>query len=192
MPGGDWQEPDFDWAQAHRLAADGGDERPTWAYEWPAGQRLAQALIQDQRCRGKRVVDLGCGRGPVGKAALASGAREVVFADSCSHILAYLDAWIAHNELTARARTWQHRWGEPVSEPAFDLVLGGDVCYRPECQGDLIASVAGLLAEDGLGILSDPRQRPEPALREFSAEYGLHLELTRTPGHYTELQLRWI
>ena len=60
--------PEHDWQHALANASAAGDERPTWGYQWPAGERLAAWLIdrwstQPTENLPRRIIDLGCGRG---------------------------------------------------------------------------------------------------------------------------------
>src|SRR5205085_8137477 len=49
---------------------------PYWALIWPSALALARFLIRtDALCRGKRVLELGCGAGLAGIVAAALGAR---------------------------------------------------------------------------------------------------------------------
>src|SRR3954468_15735379 len=53
---------------------------PYWAKLWPAAPLLAAAIIRNPPPSGKRALELGCGSGLVGIAALASG-LAVTFSD---------------------------------------------------------------------------------------------------------------
>ncbi len=149
----------------------------TWRYDWPAGGRLLGELAALIDPRGRRVVDLGCGRGRLGAWALAQGAAEVIFADQSANALA---------EVAARhpqGRTLVHRWGEPL--PPADLVLGGDILYRAALFPELIASLASALSQGGLALLADPRQTLEPELPRLAAAHGLDWREERRPAAYT-------
>lgn len=78
---------------------------------WPAAQALARILAHAPSiCRGKRVLELGCGLGAVGLAAAGSKAKEVLLTDADSAVLQQVA------DLVARDRP-------------FDLVLAADVLY---------------------------------------------------------------
>src|SRR5437016_2208097 len=53
---------------------------PYWAKLWPAAPLLAEAIVRAGWPRGTRVLELGCGSGLVGIAALACG-LDVTFSD---------------------------------------------------------------------------------------------------------------
>jgi predicted nicotinamide N-methyase len=167
--------PEFDWQQACQEAASNGDERPTWAYDWPAGEILAECLAELIDCRGKHVCDLGCGRGRLGRQALSLHAERVCFADGSQHPLAYLQQLV----VDARASFHQHRWGAPIPEAPYDLILGGDILYRPECFQDLLHSIATSLTATGKALLADPRNQLEPVLADLTRAEGLRWQTRR-------------
>ncbi len=164
----------------------GGDL--TWTYRWPAGERLAQALPGLVDCRGRRVLELGCGRGGCGRAALAQGAALAVFLDEAPQALAELERVLDQGGLRARAACLNARWGA-VLAPGFDLVLGGDILYRSACHPALIAAIAAALAPDGIALLSDPRQRLEENLPQLAAQEDLTWETERLTG-WTLVRIR--
>lgn len=153
----------------------------TWRYDWPAGGRLLAELDLLADPRGLCVIDLGCGRGRLGAWALAHGAARVVFADLSVEALA---------QVAARhpgAETLLHRWGEPL--PRADLLLGGDILYRPALFPDLVTSVATALGGGGRALMADPRKRLEPELDELCRQAGLDATVERRAAGYT--LLRW-
>ena len=160
----------------------------TWAYPWPAGERLAAYLAAglgvEVDCRKLRVAELGCGRGRCGLTALALGAAAVRFCDVAVEPLAYVGRALLANGLEGGS-TCQHAWGTPVPDGPYDLVLGADILYRPTFQRALLQSVVQSLAPAGRALLADPRSVLEPELKEIAVELGLHLRLERRPGPYT-------
>ena len=174
--------PEHNWQQAVEAAAAEGDERPTWAYDWPAGKRLAGELTELATLDGQRVCDLGCGRGRLGLIAAMAGA-QVTWADGSPHPLAFVAATAACNGLAGQHVL--HQWGEPVPHGPYDLIVGGDILYRPECFTALLRSIADSLAPHGQALLSDPRSRLESELPEIAATCGLSWRSERRPAGYT-------
>lgn len=170
-------------ARALAAAERDGDQRPTWAYEWPAGQRLAAELVELVEVSDRRVVDLGCGRGRLGLTALNAGAARVLFADASPYPLAYLDARLQRMGAALRAATACHRWGAPLPHCPWDLILGGDILYRPECHDDVLDTVAASLALHGRCLLSDPRHTLESDLAAKATARGLAWQQERRDSY---------
>ncbi len=162
----------------------------TWAYPWPAGERLAADLASVADCAGKRIAELGCGRGRTGLTALQLGAGEVIFCDLAEEPLGYVTEALAANHFTERGRTQRHAWGEPVAHAPFDLILGADILYRPAYHPALLRSIAASLAQNGKCLLADPRTELEPELPAQAAAQGLTWQCQRRPGEYTLIELK--
>ncbi|MBA3938927.1 MAG: methyltransferase domain-containing protein [Planctomycetes bacterium] len=181
--------PHLSWLRIPATAPDPAAAPPdtdlTWAYGWPAGQKLGADLGDLVDCRGLRVADLGCGRGHNGFSALALGAAMVAFADGSALALEFVAAVAAANDLAPRCRTHLHQWGEPLPQAPFDLILGGDILYRPDWFDRLLGTLAASLAPHGLALFSDPRQALDADLPRLASAAGLTWETTRQARGYT-------
>jgi SAM-dependent methyltransferase len=171
-----------------------GDGDLTWAYPWPAGERLAQDLQSLQELipvlRGGRIAELGCGRGRTGLTALIHGAGSVLFCDLAPEPLAYVEEALRLNHLQERGAVFRHAWGETLPHGLYDVIVGADILYRPAYQRALLISIAHSLAPAGWALLADPRTTLEPELPILAAEMGLTWTTTRRPGPYTLALLR--
>lgn len=166
------------------------DSDLTWAYAWPAGLRLSARLAEFDPCQG-RLADLGCGRGNLGFTALSMGAPSVTFADRSPTALAFVDQVITANDFQARATTATHEWGEPIPGAPFDLILGGDILYRPAFFERLLASIRLSLTSNGRALLADPRQRLDAELPDIAARCGLTWTVIhQEPGWGTVVECR--
>ena len=171
------------WSPELGLAPHNGDL--TWAYPWPAGERLSRDLAEVVDCQGLRMAELGCGRGKTGLTALALGAARVTFCDIAREPLEYVQKALTANSFTTRGITCQHTWGEPIPGGPFAVILGADILYRPAFQAALLSSIAASLDPTGVALLADPRSELEPELVLLTAKLQLQLECIRRPGPYT-------
>ena len=81
----DYPQAELSAEQAQQLM----DDPPYWAFCWASGWVLAQQLISHPGwVSGKRVLDLGCGSGVAGIAALKAGASVCTFCDADATALA--------------------------------------------------------------------------------------------------------
>ncbi|MCK6490628.1 MAG: protein N-lysine methyltransferase family protein [Planctomycetes bacterium] len=164
-------------------AADPAGADLTWAYDWPAGRGLARDLAALADCRGRRVADLGCGRGGLGAAALQAGAAAVAFCDGSARALAYVAEAVRLNQAGDRARCHIHRWGEPLPDGPWDLILGGDLLYRPAVVPALLASIAASLAAEGCALLSDMRHQADDEIEASAGQQGLTTRWQQADGY---------
>ncbi len=160
----------------------------TWAYPWPAGERLAADLALVVSVDGLRVAELGCGRGRCGLTAATLGARSVVFCDVAPEPLAYVERALLANGL-ANGSTCRHAWGTPVPGAPYDLLIGADILYRPLFHRALLLSIANSLTPGGLALLADPRSVLEAELADIAVDVGLHMHHESRPGPYTLVRL---
>lgn len=164
-------------------AFDASDGRmPYFATLWPSALALAQhVLTGPQGWAGRRVLDLGCGLGLVGLAALARGA-SVTFLDwePDAVALAVASAWAeGHGEVEGVVADWR----SPPPLPVFDMVLAADVLYEERNA----PAVAGFLAAhlprpptEGEALLVDPGRRHAAAFPGDLSAHGLVVRETTT------------
>lgn len=164
------------------------DEDVTCLYQWNAGAFLATLPSTRERCAGRAVADLGCGRGTLGLSACAAGASRVLFADASMVAVDFVTRTLAVNQLAGRAAAVRHTWGEPLPDGPWEVILGGDILYRPECFAALLDSIATSLTSDGCALLSDPRITLETELPHVATARGLRWESARI-GHFTVVTL---
>ncbi len=184
----DFVFPEHDWEQALAAAESENDERPTWAYNWPAGMRLLHELNKLINLKDKKICDLGCGRGLLGFGAISYGAKAVSFCDASTHVLQYVDACLQANEIT-NAHSIEHRWGDPIPNAPYDVILGGDILYRPEYFNEILTSIANSLGHNGVALLSDPREKLEEELSALAMAHKLVMSTQRRET-YTLIKFR--
>ncbi|ESQ81536.1 class I SAM-dependent methyltransferase [Asticcacaulis benevestitus] len=101
---------------------------PFWAFAWSGGQALAKYVAAHPAIvKGKRVLDIACGSGLVGIAAIQAGAESVL----CNDIDPYAEAAVALNAAlndVTLAFTGDDLLDGPL--PEIDVILAGDICYE--------------------------------------------------------------
>jgi predicted nicotinamide N-methyase len=135
---------------------DAGEEGvidPFWATTWRAAaglDRFMDRLDLNQ----VRVLELGCGTGHAGLAAVHRGA-EVVLTDGVLDPL--LLVRMSTFDVRDRCRVLQLRFGiDRLPDARFPVILGSDVTYLRELWPQLDRCLRDHLAENGLVLLSDP------------------------------------
>ncbi|MEZ4775363.1 MAG: methyltransferase domain-containing protein [Bacteroidia bacterium] len=139
------------------------DERiPYWADLWHSGIGLADYLLRSGICRGKTVLEIGCGLGLPGIAAARSGG-QVILTDYLPDALEVTRlVWKMNipTEPNLRLLDWRY----PDSAMASDILLASDVVYEERNIEPLLQAFDTLLNPGGTIIFSDPGR---PLSRDF-------------------------
>ena len=171
-----------------------GGEPPYWAQLWPAAVAIARWVCRRRVADGLSALDLGCGIGLPGAAAVRCGAA-VTFADfqpdalvfAAFHARQQMGPDASPAEVATRIRCVEHDWNERVLAGPFDWVFLADVSYRPRHHAPILRQLREGLAERGLVIHADPGRRESDGFlvqlrREFSVRevvVDTHLEDAR-------------
>lgn len=126
---------------------------PYWAFAWPGGQALTRFLLdQPDWVKGKRVLDFAAGSGLSAIGAAMAGATRVEAAE----IDDYASAAIALNARTNNVAI--HLVNEDLigSDPRWEIVLAGDVCYEKPMADRVIAWFRALAGRGVAILLGDP------------------------------------
>ena len=144
------------------------EANPYWGIIWPAARSFAEFLMMQHPVPPRQqVLELGCGVGLVGLAALSRG-YSVTFSD-----VVPLAVEIALSN--ARSNGFDQvkgncfDWLRPPSTK-FDLVLGSDVLYETHSHGPLLNTLATALLPSGEAWIADTgRQAAENFLATADA-----------------------
>jgi predicted nicotinamide N-methyase len=127
---------------------------PYWAQVWPAAKAMAELVLTPHWPVGKRVLELGCGNGFVGLAALARGCH-VTFSDYVPFAVELAVANALCNGLE-KVSGIVLDWRNPARDLRFDTLVAADVFYDPELHLPLLSSIDQLLQPEGTVWLGDP------------------------------------
>ncbi|XP_018010419.1 electron transfer flavoprotein beta subunit lysine methyltransferase isoform X2 [Hyalella azteca] len=136
---------------------------PFWAFFWPGGQAVARYVLDCPGVvKGARVLDLGCGGGAVGIAALAAAAASVTFNDVDPVALEAVAENLKLNfgeDISMERVTMEQKnlITDPITEDfAWDVVLVGDVLYDSEFAAEVLAWLTQVRCRGIKVFLGDP------------------------------------
>ena len=173
---------------------------PFWAFAWSGGQALAvYVLDHPEVVAGKRVLDLACGSGLVGIAAMQAGAAHVI----CNDIDAYAEAAVALNADLNGVHI-DFLSGDLLVGPAppildhlnVDVVLAGDICYEKTMTEAMLTFLGQAIVQNATVLVGDPHRTyfPSTGFRKL-ADYSVRTiadieDVAEKPAAVWEL-IRW-
>ena len=144
---------------------------PYWADLWPAARMLAKALLREKWPPGLHALEVGCGLGLPGVAALAAGMR-VTFSDYDATALEFAADNARLNGFDD-FELLQLDWRYPPADLKVPLVLGSDLIYELRNVAPLVALLKQVLAPGGTALLTDQDRVPSHVLRDTLTAEGL-------------------
>src|SRR5262245_18785160 len=150
---------------AIRSAFSTDEYMPYWADLWPASRMLARAVLRESWPQGLTALEIGCGLGLPGVAALARGIK-VIFSD-CDLTAMQFAARNAKLNGHSNFELLPIDWRFPPNDFQVSLILASDLVYERRHVDPLVAFIATVLAPNGLCLLTDQDRPPAPYLREM-------------------------
>jgi predicted nicotinamide N-methyase len=148
------------------------DYMPYWAELWPASRMLAKAILHENWPIGTDALEIGCGLGLPGIAALSMGAR-VTFSDYDATALRFA-ADNARLNGYENFRTTQIDWRSPPDDLCVPVILASDLVYELRNVEPVVAFFKKVLQPDGLCLLTDQDRIPAHVFKECLQREGLH------------------
>ena len=169
-------DPDAPLDQITQEEFDRDDERmPYFGLIWPSAESLVSKVLAGPRLDGRRVLDLGCGLGPCGFAAVRRGAH-VTFFDWEPRALEIVAASARAGGVPDEAVDLVvGDWRAPPRFGPFDLILGADVLYEPRNAPAVAAFLPRHLQPDAEAWIADPGRLHARGFPELAAAEGLEL-----------------
>lgn len=161
-----------------------GEYVPYWTDLWPASRMLAKAVLREAWPAGAAALEVGCGLGLPGVAALARGLR-VTFSD---YDPAALDFASRNARLNGFSdfRTLRLDWRAPPDDLRVPVVLASDLLYELCNVEPLVALIRRVLLPDGVCLLTDQDRVPSHTLRQtletVRLEFTTHVMRAGQPG----------
>jgi predicted nicotinamide N-methyase len=144
---------------------------PYWTDLWPGARMLAKAIVREPWTPGLAALEIGCGLGLPGIAALARGLR-VTFSDYDATALRFAAENARANGCTD-FRVLQLDWRCPPAELRFPIIFGADLIYEIRNVEPLVALIKRALSPDGLCLITDQDRTPAHLFRETLIATGL-------------------
>jgi predicted nicotinamide N-methyase len=156
---------------------------PLFGLLWPSGAHLAARLALRPIRAGERILEVGCG---LALASLVGHRRGADVTASDCHPLAedFLNENLRLNDLPPLKYRHGH-WGSEVRPPPraaaaqpvavqgrFDLIIGSDLLYERDANGDLAAFIAGHAMPAAEVWIIDPERGNRPAFHRRMAAHG--------------------
>lgn len=147
---------------------------PYWAYVWPASLNLARQVASAPWPRGTRVLELGCGVGLAGLAAVLRG-DDVVFSD---YDPVAVDLCLLNARRWGQSATgWVFDWRSPGNSTRFEAILGCEVIYELGNHDPLLNVLDHLLSDTGLAWFADAGRIRAPAFIDRLPPRGYDVRL---------------
>jgi predicted nicotinamide N-methyase len=147
---------------------------PYWTDLWPAARMLAKVILREPWEPETSALEIGCGLGLPGIAALSRG-LHVTFADCDATALQFAaqNARLNHfHDFDLLPLDWRF----PPEGLTYPIVLASDLSYELRNLAPLAVFINKCLAPDGVCLLTDPDRPLAPRLREELAYEGLRFE----------------
>ena len=141
---------------------------PYWGLLWAAAPRTAELLIRGAP-PWESSLELGCGVGLAGIAALSTG-RSVTFSDqSASAVQMAVQNAVKNGYDGAAGLVFS--WAQPV-EQQFDFLFGSDILYDREGHGPLLRTLSAMLKRGGRVWIGDAGRSNAPLFVERAQREG--------------------
>jgi predicted nicotinamide N-methyase len=147
------------------------DYLPYWTDLWPAARMLAKAILRERWPPGLRALELGCGLGLPGVAALVAGMR-VTFSDYDKTALVFA-AQNARLNGFADFDVMPLDWRSPPDNLHFPVLLASDLVYELRHINPLVALIQNVLQPGGVCFLTDQDRLPAYNLRDALEGEGM-------------------
>jgi ETFB lysine methyltransferase len=170
---------------------------PYWAKLWPAAHHLAEAMFTADFPPGTEILEIGCGSGLAGLAALARG-YAVTFSDYVPMAVELALENAERNGLAASARGLVLDWHEPPPMHV-GMLIAADVLYERAKNPVLVALLEKILAPGGIAWFGDAGRSASADFLQLATDRGFSVKLfdehnrpvgVPAVGHYQRFVVR--
>ena len=141
------------------------DWDPYWGLLWAAAPKTAELILRRDWPARLRSIELGCGIGLTGIAAMKAG-LNVTFADHSSSAVSMALENVKLNQLPdARGLTFD--WNDPPCE-TYDFAFASDVLYDARGHKPLLNTLGQILSNVGMAWIGDAGRTNAPKFVELA------------------------
>ena len=144
---------------------------PYWTELWPAARMMAKVIHRATWPDGLTALEIGCGLGLPGIAALAKG-MQVIFSDYDATAVLFASRNAEINGFT-NFRTLQMDWRFPPPDLRVPLVIAADLIYEQRNVTPVVQLIKKVLEHDGQALLADQDRIPTRVLTDAMTEEKL-------------------
>lgn len=152
---------------------------PYWAELWPTSLTMAQLIGATEWPDDTNTLELGCGIGIVGLAAMLAG-MNVTFTD-CVALAVETAMENAHRNGLSGAKGFRLDWHDPPKRQV-SVLLASDVLYDRDLHQPLLNTINVLLADQGVCWLGDPGRSAAASFLKLEAICEFDVELLDASG----------
>lgn len=147
---------------------------PYWADLWASARMLAKVILREQWRLPCSALEVGCGLGLAGIAALSKG-LNVTFSDCDEAAVKFAVANAKRNgfrNFASLAIDFQ----DPPTDCTFSVILGSDLMYEERLVEPLVNLIDRVLAPGGVALITDPDRQAAKGFRWRVEDAGLKVE----------------
>jgi predicted nicotinamide N-methyase len=156
------------------------DWDPYWGSLWETSPKTAEIILNHQWPSGLKSLELGCGIGVTGIAALIAG-HEVTFSD---HATAAVKLAISNAGLNGfpSATGTVFDWQQSSASLQYDFVFGSDVLYETVSHQPLLNTIQRMLKVDGIAWIGDAGRTNAERFAELAISQRWNVETNDEHG----------
>jgi len=152
---------------------------PYWGLLWAAAPRTAELVLGHDWIEQPRSLELGCGVGLTGIAALIAG-LDVTFSDHAPEAVQMAQSNAARNGFP-NAAGLVFDWQEPTTEH-FEFIFASDVLYDSAGHEPLLRTLTAMLSTDGQAWIGDAGRAEALLFVKTAVAAGWHVQFRDENG----------
>ncbi len=154
-------------------AYDQDEYMPYWAAFWPVSRYLSEVILESRWPEGARGIELGCGLGLPGVAALLAGV-DVTFTDYDRSALKFAAANAKLNGFK-EPKVAALDWRSPPPD-LYDLIIASDLVYEARNIEPMVELFKKTLAPGGTALAADQNRPHAEAFQVCLKKHGFKVE----------------